>query len=1091
MATTLSVSSNDLSHCQLPSSLLPKLTASASLTAFLRFLSLRLCVSSSAGPYDHPNHDITRCFQSLAVLLPPSIFMLVFFFVRLTQLRRVSSSPLLLDPLPRFPQVISGSLAILALFYLGFFLLNMSNIDLYMIVQPALSFLAWSTSLLLLRFEHSRALPVHPLQRVFWLLAFIASLKQAESSVLSLALGNSVTAFDILVLLHLFLSSFMLRYAITGIGDASMPSHSWQDLEAGINDVAVGDVEEPASSVARTDRTMWKRFLNFHQNGNSHTANDDDDGMSDINHSLNSTAGGGVFSSLNARAGEADDSNPFASAAPHNPFDDKPAATSNPFAASDAASHNPFAAAHPATAASASASSSVSSKTKALRASLVDTHPLSGAAISIPSYQDSTVASRTIVQWQVSVRLGLPSLITGDDDTDTLVVYRRYREFEGLRDALQQTARKHRLGEVRELPPQPKRQAREEGRAGLEAWVAEVMTEPLYWDDVGDFVGVKDRVAYIDGYKQQLEQQRQQDERRKREEAEAIKAEEEQRERQRQRGGKSNRTTAPSNGSSQPAQSSSMQVVKVTVERPQGLDYKWQIIAVSVGGWSRWMVEEAEGEAGSAVEAGEGEPGEGEPEEGRKRGKRDNRRKGAASMPGLPAYYLTFDLPVKTTIGDYTLYKRASELVALRASLLKQFPPSSIPPLALSKGDPNDKSEEQLAHDAKAVEVFVQSLISTTTLQCNTVYAFFERRKPRDKSSHSEQHHFSGHKPAATYSLATGEWQAGEASAPPSAAVSKTVSPIGSGRSTPVAKEDDRGGVGGGRRSRRVTTKRDVAEVAGPSLFPDAVAPASPPAHDSNPSSLSTSLTSGSSPLSAANTSRTTSSTASSSSSAASHRFTVSIPSYELSDPANAKSHVLYTLIVREYFTLTSFIEWRVIRRYRDFEHTHSTLHKLFPSFPLPPLPAKRRVGKKRDGDTEERRAALEVWVQQLANVTLFQVDEFFDFLDMNNANRVFSVGTAMQAKDGPPGGLEGVGEASGEGGMDDGEGRDGEVGGMGVAVASGGGRRARSGNGGVMAGGSGTGSSGVGVGGRSVARVGRQSGRAQQSAPATTNPFD
>ena len=1029
------------------------------------------------------------------MLLPPSIFMLTVFSVRLIQLRRLQSSPLLLDPLPRFPQVISGSLAILALFYLGFFLLNMSNIDLYMIVQPALSFLAWTTSLLLLRFEHSRALPVSPLLRVFWLLAFIASLKQAESSVLSLALGNPVTAFDILVLLHLFLNSFMLRYAITGIGDQSLPSHSWQDLEAGINEVgASGEVEEPVSSAgtSRTDRTMWKRFLNFHQNGTNHSA-DDEDGLGDINHSLNSTAGGGVFSSLSARGGEVEDGNPFAStaAATHNPFEDKPSTTTNPFAPSDATNHNnPFAAgaAHTATVSSSASSNHVSSKTKALRTSLIDTHPLSGAAFSIPSYQDSTVANRTIVQWQVSVRLGLPSLITGDDDTDTLVVYRRYREFEGLRDALQQTARKYRLGEVRELPPQPKRQDREEGRAKLAEWVGEVMTEPLYWDDVGEFVGVKDRVAYIEGYKQQLEQQRQQEVRRRREEAEADKAEEEQRERQKQRGGKSaNRTTATAaNGSSQPTTSSGMQVVKVTVERPQGLDYKWQIIAVSVGGWSRWMTEEVEGEAEAiGAEWGvEGEREEGESaEEVKRRGKRSGRRKGAAATatPSLPAYYLTFDLPVKTTIGDYTLYKRATELITFRASLLKQFPPSSIPPLALSKGDSGDKSEDQLAHDAKAVEVFLQSLISTTALQSNAVYAFFERRKPREKSTLSELHHFSGQKPVATYSLAAGEWRAGEGSAPPSAAVSKVVSPMSSGMNTPATRDDEGAGGGvGGRRSRRVTTKRNMAEVAGPSLFPDAVAPPSPPAHDSDPSSLSTSLTSGPSPLSTSTSSRTTSS----SSSAASHRFTVSIPSYELSEPSNPKSHILYTLIVREYFTLTSFIEWRVIRRYRDFEHTHSTLHKLFPSFPLPPLPAKRRVTtkKRKDGEVEERRQALEVWVQQLVNVTLFQVDEFFDFLDMNNANRVFSVGTATQAKEAAGGGgLEEVGEVGGE-----------DEEGVGVGVAgAGGGRRGRARNGGVAIGGGGAGGSAVaGESVRSGVRAGRPSGKAQPQS-ATTNPFD
>ena len=165
----------------------------------------------------------------------------------------------------------------------------------------------------------------------------------------------------------------------------------------------------------------------------------------------------------------------------------------------------------------------------------------------------------------------------------------------------------------------------------------------------------------------------------------------------------------------------------------------------------------------------------------------------------------------------------------------------------------------------------------------------------------------------------------------------------------------------------------------------------------------------------------------------------------------------------------------------RDFEHTHSTLHKLFPSFPLPPLPAKRRVGKKRDGEVEERRRALEVMVQQLVNVTLFQVDEWFDFLDMNNANRVFSVGTATQAqaKDEVVPGAAVEGSSRGEGVV--------------AAAGSGGGvvrSRAALRNGSdVVEGGTG---GGVGSSGRSGGRAARQQPAARSQQPvATTNPFD
>ena len=179
-------------------------------------------------------------------------------------------------------------------------------------------------------------------------------------------------------------------------------------------------------------------------------------------------------------------------------------------------------------------------------------------------------------------------------------------------------------------------------------------------------------------------------------------------------------------------------------------------------------------------------------------------------------------------------------------------------------------------------------------------------------------------------------------------------------------------------------------------LFPEAVAPITP----SNPSGLSPHSTSPHD-ASALSTSLTSASplggmghASSGGDASSSHRFSASIPSFAPSDPDDPKSYIVFLIVVREYFSLTSFIEWQVRRRYRDFEQLHHTLQRTFSGYAFPQLPSKsRKLGKGKESELEQRRAALEVYVQQIVNVTMFQVDAFYAFFDLQNSNREFTVG--------------------------------------------------------------------------------------------------
>ena len=195
------------------------------------------CGEDPFGPWNPAYHDLTRCFQSLLILLPPSLFMLLGFAYRMSRIRLIAASSLLLDPLPRFPQIISASLCLLSLIYLGYFLLSMGGtIAPFMLLSPLLSCLAWAASLLLLRFEHSRHVPSSPpINRIFYLLSFLSALKLAESSVMSCLYSPQLTAYDVLVFLNLFLSCFMLRYAVTGVAARGGRLQLWDDLEDGLS----------------------------------------------------------------------------------------------------------------------------------------------------------------------------------------------------------------------------------------------------------------------------------------------------------------------------------------------------------------------------------------------------------------------------------------------------------------------------------------------------------------------------------------------------------------------------------------------------------------------------------------------------------------------------------------------------------------------------------------------------------------------------------------------------------------------------------------------------------------------------------------
>jgi len=155
-----------------------------------------------------------------------------------------------------------------------------------------------------------------------------------------------------------------------------------------------------------------------------------------------------------------------------------------------------------------------------------------------------------------------------------------------------------------------------------------------------------------------------------------------------------------------------------------------------------------------------------------------------------------------------------------------------------------------------------------------------------------------------------------------------------------------------------------------------------------------------------------------------SHRFTVVITEWQLttgqeadvalgspaaaaaaSTPSSKKSggeHVVYVLVIREFFELSNYLEWSVRRRFAQFASLHSALEAHVSSSSgaslgaahVPRLPSKTLLTKTQSASfLNKRRQQLEVFLQQIINTNAFQCDAFFSFFAMNNPTRHITMG--------------------------------------------------------------------------------------------------
>jgi hypothetical protein len=373
---------------------------------------------------------------------------------------------------------------------------------------------------------------------------------------------------------------------------------------------------------------------------------------------------------------------------------------------------------------------------------------------------------------------------------------------------------------------------------------------------------------------------------------------------------------------------------------------------------------------------------------------------------------LTLLLHVKASSGDWYIHKKLNEIRILRTDLQEYWEnkasssgttiPYTLPKLSIKREW--ERSEDGLMQLMTVCEVFLQDVVSTSSLHCDLFYAFLDLPKTKKKKNAP---HLSGATPIANYILpayASVLENPSDSLTTPSATRERTItinaSPASSNRpgQTPTS------------------TKR--LEFTTSALFPEvdpAVAQKKPVSsrravtsfigESSSETTTSddhdTPMVSSSARSSLSIDNRKSPNKANSGNKELLHRFAVYIPNYAWAESSTGKPYVKYTIVVREFFAVTSFLEWRVVRRYKDFENLHYALKAkniFLAGTEYPELPPKsHKIGAPTAHFLDDRLAALEIYLQRIINLNNVQIEEFFSFFDLNNANRQFSVGTTAE----------------------------------------------------------------------------------------------
>lgn len=124
------------------------------------------------------------------------------------------------------------------------------------------------------------------------------------------------------------------------------------------------------------------------------------------------------------------------------------------------------------------------------------------------------------------------------------------------------------------------------------------------------------------------------------------------------------------------------------------------------------------------------------------------------------------------------------------------------------------------------------------------------------------------------------------------------------------------------------------------------------------------------------------------------HRFMTRVDGFEEIESENKKDkHVVFKVVVNEYFDKNNYLAWTVDRRFSDFKNLHEKLKTQFTRIPVPNLPSKGLVKGK--DFLVNRQKGLDDMLAKLVATEVFQIDCLHEFLDLGNPGRAISMHAA------------------------------------------------------------------------------------------------
>jgi hypothetical protein len=361
----------------------------------------RICGDEWSGSLVHDG-DLLPCIQALLVRIPPPLLLMVPAAVwRLWTLRQ--RPPLVERKLlePRLAFLCVSLQLLLALLSFVFSLATSPRP--YEVFEGLATLGGWSASLSVLSRERRCQLRLHPASRIYWAIDFLTSTKALETAIWSMAHGNELDDSMLLSMLRWPIAAVLLYFSLAwrsrGFDDNAEPEMTsvgaaqgggLRSLRSPREYVVVDRDEEEAwgggdtASRPEHPQGLWGRFMQF--------ALPDDESIEKVDMSLKGVnhVDSGSFLRI-----------------------DSPLPRPLPLGLPPPHAHEAL---------------------RVPRPRDPSTHPLYEAEVLVPSVTESTVRHRSVVQFCVSVRVRSPTFASGDQSIDTITVWKKAREFEGLHD---------------------------------------------------------------------------------------------------------------------------------------------------------------------------------------------------------------------------------------------------------------------------------------------------------------------------------------------------------------------------------------------------------------------------------------------------------------------------------------------------------------------------------------------------------------------------------------------------------------------------------------------------------------------------------